>query len=73
VRSIEDSSSGDLGGSRAERRRRWCSVLGDIGGESVGWEVGGRRLLMDHVGLERRASMSRVDDELVSFVAGLVD
>lgn len=50
----------ELGGSRADRRKRWCSFSRVIGC-SVGTSedlVGGRSVETDHVGSLRRASTS---------------
>lgn len=54
------SASGDLGGSRAERRRRWWSFDEVIGWSCWAFEglIGGRSDDIDHVGFERSASTS---------------
>lgn len=56
---MASSSIWSFGGGSAESRRRWCNFLGVI---SLRGKVSGsgRRDSMDHVGLERRASMSTI-------------
>ena len=69
---MDSCSTEVLGGSRAERRKRWFSFEGEMGGsEEAFW--GGRRVEMDQVGLERRDSTFILVEEcqVLGLVAGL--